>query len=291
MNNLLVVLSAITFISTAIGSYYIISSFVDGASKNAIKAIVARAPQKLHTQDIIIAKISTFVLRFITINPLRREQLAKDLRSVGVMYSPEDFIARSISLGIMYSIAVVPFCFFFPVLIFSIPIIVFITYNRENKKIKKMVEVRTKEIEKELAQFASTIRQHLNTTRDVISIFESYHKIAKGALKDEIGITLNDMKSGNIEKALKSLTGRVNSAKMSELIRGVIGITRGDDQRNYLEMITYDFTKAANEELKREILNRPNKLKINHYLMLGAVLLIFIVSLVSSASESLTLLF
>lgn len=290
MKHLLPLLPFIVFGMSAIGVYYIVSAFAAQPYSGAVKAIKARSPRKVYTQEIIIQKLAGLIVRFVHIDVYKRDKLAKDLRSLSITHTPEMFRARCIAMGLMYSVAVIPFAFFLPILLAAVPFIIYFVYQKEADKVTKLVAARTKEIEKELAQFASTIRQHLNSTRDVVAIFESYRKIAKGALKDEIDITVNDMKSGNIERALKALSGRVNSSKLSELVRGVIGISRGDDQRNYFEMIAYDFQKAANEELRREILARPAKLTINQYLMLFAILLMFIVALVSSAAKSLAIL-
>lgn len=290
MKYLLPFLPLFVFISTAIGVYYIVSAFAAQPQSSVIKAVKARAPHKVYTQEVIIQKLAGIIVRFINIDPYKRDKLAKDLRSLNITHTPELFKARCLAMGIMYSVVVIPFAFIMPVLLFAIPLIIYAVFSKEQSKVTKLVEKRTKEIEKDLAQFASTIRQHLNNTRDIVAIFESYRKIARGALKDEIDITINDMKSGNIERALKSLSGRVNSSKLSELVRGLIGVSRGDDQRNYFEMIAYDFQKAANEELRREILARPAKLKINQYLMLGAILAMFLTAIIPSAAESLALL-
>lgn len=137
-----------------------------------------------------------------------------------------------------------------------------------------MAEKRQK-IERELPQFASTIRQSLNRTHNVVDILEVYSKVCGPALRDEIGYTLNDIITGNTERALKAMEGRVSSAKLGQLISGLIAVHRGDDQRIYFDMLAAEYRKSQNEAVAKMLQKRPQELHLNMGLLfLGMVLMI-----------------
>ena len=56
----------------------------------------------------------------------------------------------------------------------------------------------------------------------------------------ELDQTIADMKTGNYENALIHFETRIGSPMLSDVIRGLIGVLRGDDQRMYFKMICFD---------------------------------------------------
>jgi len=163
--------------------------------------------------------------------------------------------------------------------VIGIVIVFWQVYSQQGKKLKQELEKRKWLIERELPQFSGTIRQSLNSTHDVIAILESYRKVCGASLQSEIDRTLNDMKTGNPERALKALESRVNSAELSQLTRGLIGVMRGDDQRIYFDMLTDEYRKAQDAAVARELINRPGKLLPNMAMLFGCILLMVGVAL------------
>ena len=110
----------------------------------------------------------------------------------------------------------------------------------------------------------------------MIDILESYRKICGHMLKGEIDQTLNDMRTGNHEAAIKNMAGRVNSASFTQLAQGFIGLLRGDDQSVYFQIITKDFTNTQHELMRKELLKRPEKLTVNNVLLLFGMILMLL---------------
>ena len=154
-----------------------------------------------------------------------------------------------------------------PLLFLSVPLgaaamalIGYAFYARKSKRLERELKDKRQAIERELPQFASTIRQSLNTTRDVVAIFSAYRRVCGPTLRSEIDRTLNDMMTGNAERAIKALESRVSSPKLGQLTRGLVAVLRGDDQRVYFDILTEEYQKAQNEEVEKTLLLRPRQL-------------------------------
>ena len=100
-------------------------------------------------------------------------------------------------------------------------------------------------MEKEIPRFALSIGQSLENDRDVLKILTSYRRIAGKEFGAELDQTIADMKTGNYEQALLHLEARVDSPLLSDVTRGLIGVLRGDDQRMYFQMITFDMRRMT----------------------------------------------
>ncbi len=152
-------------------------------------------------------------------------------------------------------------------------------YNKQRKTLEKELAARRAAIERELPQFASTIRQSLGTTRDVVAILTSYRRVCGQTLAGEIDKTLNDMMTGNAVRAIQALEGRVASQKLGQLTRGLLAVLRGDDQRMYFDVLAEEYRKSQDEEVERELLQRPQKLNPYMAMMFVGFLLMIAASI------------
>ena len=75
----------------------------------------------------------------------------------------------------------------------------------------------------------STIEQELKNSRDVLSIVENYKKNAGEEFSNELEILAADMRSSSYEAALTRFEARINSPMLSDVVRGLIGVLRGDE--------------------------------------------------------------
>lgn len=268
------------FILTLVGVYLTFSDHFPSVCKAAAKALELRSGRKLTQSELIIRRLADKVEPYIQLDEIKSTRLKSDLQSIGRDITPERFKAETISAAFIYSVAVTWLIPLSPIVGIGACVLMFYAvYSGAANKLRREIEERQQKIERELPQFAGTIRQGLNSTRDIVQILESYRKVCGTALLGEIEITLNDIKMGNVERALKNLESRVSSTKFSELTRGLMAVHRGDDQRSYFDVLTINFTKAQNEEIKKELLKRPSKLKPNNALLLCCMLAMFIVAI------------
>ena len=136
------------------------------------------------------------------------------------------------------------------------------------------VKKRRKLIESEIPRFALTIGQNLENDRDVLKILTSYRRVAGKDFGAELDQTIADMKTGNYENALIRFETRIGSPMLSDVIRGLIGVLRGDDQRMYFKMICFDA-------------KRPKKIQRYSMMMLICIMIIYLVVLCTEVMSSL----
>lgn len=75
--------------------------------------------------------------------------------------------------------------------------------------------------------------------------------------------------------ALLRFEHRVNSPMLSDVVRGLIGTLRGDDQQIYFKMLSIDMRQLELDNLKKEAGKRPAKMQRYSMLMLLCILLIY----------------
>ncbi len=270
----------VVFLLAALGIYTIGVIACPGVYAPAAAALRKRAPKKISQMEVFIMTLAQKISPLLDLDPIKRARLQDELKSLGYNETPEMYHAMALSRGFIMSIFGIPLLAVSPVVgAVGVALVFWQVFSKQEKKLKIELEKRKKQIERELPQFAGTIRQSLNSTHDVIAIFESYRKICGASLKSEIDRTLNDMKTGNPERAIKALESRVNSAELSQLTRGLIGVMRGDDQRVYFDMLTDEYRQAQDAAVARELINRPAKLLPNMAMLFGCITLMVGVAL------------
>ena len=126
---------------------------------------------------------------------------------------------------------------------------------------------------------AVSIQQGLANDRDVLKLLVSYRRIAGPDLGKELDTTIADMKTGNYENALLRFQNRIGSTMLSDIIRGLIGTLRGDDQQMYFRMLVFDMRQLEQSNLKKEAAKRPKQMQKYSMMMLFCILLIYVVVL------------
>lgn len=275
------------------GSYFLLGNTVLAPTPSARKAALHRGGVKATLLQTAKTKLASKIVGYISFDDeLKRQKLQTELASIGSPDSPEQFMAMTLTTTAIQALPGATLVLLSPLLGFVLAVAMgCLAYRKERNKLAEQAQMRREAIEMELPQFARTIRQSLNTTRDVVQIMEAYRKICGPVLRREIDRTLNDLKSGNAHKALAAFDARVNSPQVSALVRGLIGLLQGDDQRNYFEMVAFDCAKTQDELIKRELLKRPDRLNANGWYMVGCVVLMMVVAIGGATLPSLNKLF
>jgi len=289
--------SVLIFTPVCAGLYLVLSGFFPRVNVRAERAVKARAGKKESISTALVNKIAVQILPLFSIEDMKRQSLQRSLDILGWSESPELFRARAWATGILYGAGVLAFTPVFHLLtlvlfpgvirgaaiyqlgVFAAIAMLFVGRHAVTSELEKEIVKRREAIEWELPQFAGTVLQSLGHTRNVIDILESYRKICGDSLKHEIDQTLNEMRTGNHETALKNLAARINSGSFTQLAQGLIGLLRGDDQSSYFQIITKDFSKNQQELIKKELLKRPGRLTINNVLLLAGMMLMLFVAI------------
>ena len=99
------------------------------------------------------------------------------------------------------------------------------------------------------------------------------------------------MRSSSYEAALVRFEGRIASPMLSDIVRGLIGVLRGDDGRMYFQMLSHDLKQLELQRLKAKAAKIPPKIRVFSFVMLACFMLTYIVVIVYEIIRSLGGLF
>ena len=229
--------------------------------------------------------------KLIRMNEYRRHRLKNVLKATGMKMEPEVYQAYALVKSGVILLLAIPAGFVFPLLV---PVVVFLgvmVYFKEIKKADEKLSAKRASVEKELPRFVANIEQELKASRDVLAIIENYKKNAGEAFAGELTMLAADMRSSSYEAALTRFEARINSPMLSDVVRGLIGVLRGDDGAMYFQMLFHDFKQMELQRLKKEAQKIPPKIRVFSFLMLMCFMLTYIVIIVYQIINSLGSLF
>ncbi|MDR2457414.1 MAG: hypothetical protein LBD41_02930, partial [Clostridiales Family XIII bacterium] len=219
-----------------------------------------------------IIEFAKFIKNKNLIPEEKYKKLEDDLIVSGINKSPEIYISELVLELLILLLGCIIISVFFTLFIFlSIFILIIVSFSYL-KRPDKLAKANKNKIDKLLPKFADFIGISLKNTRDIYTILKAYIKTGNNALNDELKKTIADMKTSSIEKSLINLERRVKLKSLTEIIRAIIGITRGDTEINYFILLAYDLRQKEIYNLKKDALKRPTK--ITKYSILLLILFI-----------------
>ena len=288
----LMALLAVCLFGTAL--YYLTCAFADVPTRKTSRMMLLAQRQGKRREnifDVYAAKVSSKIAPYVRLDKMKRASLERTLKIAGNSLTPECYVAKAWVIAGTVALCAVPMAFLIPLMV---PVLIglavalwFSTYYTAFDYVKK----RRKRMEKEIPRFALSIGQSLENDRDVLKILTSYRRIAGKEFGAEIDQTIADMKTGNYEQALLHLEARVDSPLLSDVTRGLIGVLRGDDQRMYFQMITFDMRQIEQNDLKKEAAKRPRLIQRYSMMMLLCIIMIYMVVLCVEVFDSLGVFF
>lgn len=263
----------------ALGLYLLVADFMKLPSRRANKAIAVidkREKRKTKNFSVFIDEISMKAGKFVILTDYKKRKLAATLKSAEIKLSPETFIVRAwVKAGITV-LFVVPALLIFPIVFPAILFLSIAIYFKEIKSADNALKERREDIEYELPRFVATLTQELKASRNILAILETYKGHSGDSFKKELEITIADMKSGSYESALTRFEARIGSSKLSDVIRGLIGVLRGDDGIVYFQMLTHDLKQLEVQRLKTIAMKRPGKIRKYSFAMLFCFMLMYL---------------
>lgn len=281
-------------ILTGFGVYFIFTDLFKIPNIKTSKAfynLSKRQKKKASSLELWLQGFAQFIARHLKLNEYKRLQLISDLQTAGMDIAPELHIANAIIKAGICGIIAIPAFFVFPLIAPVIVSLAFAMYFRESKSIQSRIKKRRESIENELPRLVFTIQKTLTHSRDVLGILESYRQNAGPILKSELDITVADMRSGNYESALTRLESRVGSAMLSDVVRGLISILRGDDTKTYWSTLSIKFADYQRQHLKQQAQKVPGKVKRLSMVLLFCFIAVYLVVIITEIMSSLGAMF
>ncbi|MCR5694364.1 MAG: secretion protein F [Clostridia bacterium] len=260
-------------------------------TSRAVESLSKKQKDKTSGLNLFLSGIAERIAKHLKLNEFKRAQLEADLKTAQMDISPEMFKANAIVKAGIIGVFAIPVGFILPLFV---PVILFLAvflYRMESKSVSKRIRAKRERIEYELPRLVSNIEKTLAHNRDVLYMLESYVQNAGPELKNELEITVADMKSGNYEGAITRLESRVGSSMMSDVCRGLIGILRGDDNRMYWASLSLKFNDTARQQLRLRAQKVPRKVKRLSMCLLICFMLIYVVVILEQIMTSIGVLF
>lgn len=237
--------------------------------------------------EAILLGIAAKLGKIIPMDKYKKSRLESTLKSAGIKMTPETFTALAFVKAFCVALLAIPCSFIFPLVIPFVIILAVAVYFRETGKADKKMREKREAIEQELPRFVATVEQELKTSRDVLSIMENFKKHAGVHFAYELDVTCADMRSSSYEAALTRLEARIGSAQLSDVVRGLVSVIRGDDSAVYFKMLAHDFKLIELQRLKAKAAKIPPKIRVFSFGMLMLFLLTYLVVMGMQLLESL----
>jgi len=284
-------LALIACVLFGFATYNLTCAFVDvPTGKTSKMMLISKKQQGVQREklfEVYITHIAGRLEPLVRLDRLKKSRLQATLDIAGVRHSPEVYILKAHITAALVALCALPMAVILPLLV---PVIIglavalwFSTYYAAFDYVKK----RRKLMDAEIPRFALTIAQNLENDRDVLKILTAYRRVAGRDFAHELDQTVADMKTGNYENALIRFESRVGSTLLSDVVRGLIGTLRGDDQRMYFRMICFDMRQIEQNNLKKEAAKRPKQIQRYSMMMLFCIAIIYLVVLSTEVLGSL----
>lgn len=259
------------FITFSIGLFLLLSGIMCLPTLRTSRAVTdmgKREKPLSKTIDAFLMDGAIKLSKYVHTNDYKRSRMSNVLKAAGLEMTPEVYMSYAyLKAGIVF-LLIIPALFVFPILAIFLALFGVMVYYKEIQKADGMLREKREQIEGELYRFVSTITQELKNSRDVLSMLEHYKESAGVAFRKELDIVCADMRSSSYEAALTRFEARLNSPQLSDVVRGLIGVLRGDDGAVYFQMLTHDFKQAELQRLKAKAAKIPPKIRVYSFAML-----------------------
>lgn len=250
------------------------------ATERALISVGRREKKLVKSTEALLLGWSVKIAKWIRLDEYQRRRLSQTLTAAGLDMTAEVYTAYCLLKPALILLGIIPCLLILPILSPVVLILAVLVYFKESRRAEELVKSRVEKIEGELPRFAATVEQELAASRDVLRILENYKKHAGADFARELDILTADMRSSSYEAALVRFESRMGSATISDIVRGLVGVLRGDDGRMYFQMLSHDLKQVELRRLKAKAAKIPPKIRVFSFLMLSCFMLTYIVILV-----------
>jgi len=261
------------------------------ATERAMLSAGREGKSKTKTLEAFLMNKAVFLSRFIQLEEYKAIRLRNNLNAAGLNMTPEVYTAFAMVKATTILLGVIPCFFILPLLSPMLVLLAVATYFKEIRKVDGLLSAKRDAVERDLPRFVATVEQELQASRDVLGILENFKKHAGSSFAGELDIVTADMRSSGYEAALTRLEARVNSSMLSDVVRGLISVLRGNDGRVYFQMLEHDLKQLELQRLKAEALKIPPKIRVFSFLMLICFIFTYIAVIGYEILQSLGTLF
>ena len=284
----MVVLIVLFGASLAAGLFFLTADLLRLPYLKTSKAMIKTAAK---TAETYLLTVAVKLAPYIRMDEYKKGRLKNILKASGLNMEPEVYQAFAVAKAGAVMLGVIPAILVFPLLSIIVVFLSVMIYFQEINRADELLAAKRGTIESELPRFVSTIEQELKNSRDILSIVENYKKNAGEQFAGELDILVADMRSSSYEAALTRFEARLNSPMLSDVVRGLISVLRGDDGAMYFQMLAHDFKQMELQRLKKEAQKIPPKIRVFSFVMLMCFLATYLVIIVMEIIKSMGTMF
>lgn len=290
----MVVLIVLFGASLAAGLFFMTADLLRLPYLKTSKAMINTGREKktaAKTAETYLLTVAVKLAPCIRMDEYKKGRLKNILKASGLNMEPEVYQAFAVAKAGAVMLGVIPAILVFPLLSIIVVFLSVMIYFQEINRADELLAAKRGTIESELPRFVSTIEQELKNSRDILSIVENYKKNAGEQFAGELDILVADMRSSSYEAALTRFEARLNSPMLSDVVRGLISVLRGDDGAMYFQMLAHDFKQMELQRLKKEAQKIPPKIRVFSFVMLMCFLATYLVIIVMEIIKSMGTMF
>ena len=173
----------------------------------------------------------------IRMDEYKYRRLESKLTAAGLDMTPQVYTAYSILKPCLILLGIIPCLLILPILEPLIVVLAVLTWFRGGRRADELVKARMELIEGR----AAPVRRHhpsgAGCQPGCPADSGKLQETRRTGLWSGLDV-LTDMRSSSYEAALIRFEARMGSAIISDIVRGLIGILRGDDGRMYFQMLS-----------------------------------------------------
>ena len=271
------VVFSLLFFCIAMAVYLILCEVLHMPTMASTRVVLqmTQKSKKVKGYHALVIRLSSELAKCIHLSPYKRRTMEATLKYAGISLTPENYYAQIAVKAVICLLPAIVCLFIFPIGSIVFVLLMISQVMKGLREAKTVVRAKRERIESELPRFVQTVAQELESSHDVLSILEGYRASAGDLFRDTLEITISEMKAGSQEQALNHLSGRVGSAMLGQVVRGLLGVVRGGNEVLYFNLLAHDFQNSEGQKFEKQILKRPDEMKKYFYLMLGCFIAIY----------------
>lgn len=287
------IISIIAVILIGIGIFFVLSYLYQTptlATASAIKSVVnINTDEKESFLSKMFHGISKKIAPHITLNPSTKYKVQLALDYQHYTSTAEEHCVEAASAGVLVGLLVSILGVINPIFIIFGVVGGFLIFRLEFEgPLKEMDKIR-ENINNDSSLMAKFIADSLkDENRNVVEILTSCKNSVSNDYKNELETTITELKTINQETALTNMSKRLNSPNVTQIVMGLLGVLRGDDQTLYFETLADKFYKAELAEIKKKNSLKPGQISKVTMILLVAVIAQILVGMVLSLMATLS---
>lgn len=246
------------------------------ATQRAMLSVGRQEKKQARSVEALLMGWAVRLAPHIHMDEYKRSRLRNVLTAAGLNLTPEEYSAFAIVKAGAILLAIIPCMLISPLLAVVVVFLAIAVYFKEIRRADEKLSAKRDQIEAELPRFVATITQELAVSRDVLSMLEHYKQNAGEIFASELDILTADMRSGSFEVALTRFEARFNSSLLSDVVRGLIGVLRGDNGISYFQMLAHDMKQLELQRLKAKAMKIPPRIRVFSFVLLMCFLMTYL---------------